>query len=233
MSVRYSTGLGWPVSVINLCRQEASVISIRQKEEATVVFCTHGSITPKHSYLDPGENSVTPSEPVSNEKMALPVSPGSEASESLTRLCRCQQYTLTQEVTHFTHSASDRMAADPSVEETVLCPPLQNRVAPEVKGLPSTHKTLSSSLCTRQGWEGGEKKKGKLKGRIRSMLLGCSWGQLSLCDSAYLSFTSNHISCRPVLFPCPSLKVLLDWGFWSYRQRQWASLEEGTKSKAH
>lgn len=178
-----------------------------------------------------------PPEPGPCGKMALPIFHGSKALESLTRLRPCQQCTFTQEVTHFAHSASYRMTADPSVEETILSLPLETEAEAEgssaVKGLPSAHKTLSSSLCTRQGWVGEEKKKEKLKGRIRNMLLGCSWGQLSLCDSVSLSFASNHISCRPVHFPCPNLKILLDWGFSSYRQRQWARLEEGTESKAH
>lgn len=74
------------------------------------------------------------------------------------------------------------------------------------------------------------KKKEKFKERREKMpqgVLGDSWLFVTC-----LSLLTT-ISFRPVHFSCPNLKGLLDWGFSSCRQRQWARLEEGTKSKAH
>lgn len=96
------------------------------------------------------------------------------------------------------------------------------------EGLPDSHKALSSSLSTRQG--GKVKKKEKFKERREMMpqgVLGDSWLFVTC-----LSLLTT-ISYRQVHFSCPNLKVLLDWGFSSYRQRQWARLEEETKSKVH
>ena len=98
-------------------------------------------------------------------------------------------------------------------------------VAPVVRACLDTHKALSSSLSTRQG---GKTKKEKIKGRRETMaqgVLGDSWifGDLSFATDHNFLQTSS-------LF---NLKGLLDWGFLSYRQRQWARLEEETKSKAH